>query len=660
MHGVRRLFCAVVFSLFLASLLGPSPSAAQAWPQRTVRFIVPLGAGSGADIGGRLLADRLSKKWGQPVVVENRPGGDGIVAISAFVSANDDHILLFSPSSSFTAHPYLHDNLPYKPTDLAPIARVSNTHHRASRCRRPCRSKSLDELVELIRAQPGKLNWAGVTGALDFLFEGFLKTLEPRHVEGAVSQHGRRRQRSGRGPRPGLPRRPTPSSGRSFRPARSRMLAVSNSVRAPAVPDIPTVAEAGYPALTIDGLVGLFGPPSMPMALRERIAADIKAVMDADPIIGERLTLTGQIRQSRRTGRIRQVDRRTARDHRRRCQELSRRLGEAVTPSRSLLDHLVGAGEQHWWNLQTERFRGLEVDHQLDLGRPLDRQVGGLGALEYLIHVDRGVAVVLHSVGPVAHQPAFLDVQPAEIDRRQLRLGRQFHDPPALGGEGRIWRDQQRLGFRLHESGERRFEVVGLVELVRHQRDRGARRGVLCLAPLRHMQRVADIDQDRDPRQTRPQLAHQVELLRRQRLGKIGEPGHVAARVRQALHQPEPDRVGAGRHHDRDRLGGFVDCDVGRHRRRDDDGRVEPDQFLGETGKAVEETIGEAVFVADIAPLDVAELPQVAAEGFVVLRRGCRRAGVDDADERNRWLLRACYKRPKNWRCDCRAAENCK
>jgi tripartite-type tricarboxylate transporter receptor subunit TctC len=73
-----------------------------------------------------------------------------------------------------------------------------------------------------------------------------------------------------------------------------KVLAMSNSVRAPAAPDIPTVAEAGYPALTIDGLVGLFGPPSMPMALREQIAADVKAVVDADPVIAERLTLTGQ------------------------------------------------------------------------------------------------------------------------------------------------------------------------------------------------------------------------------------------------------------------------------------------------------------------------------------------------------------------------------
>jgi tripartite-type tricarboxylate transporter receptor subunit TctC len=266
--------------------------AAQAWPQRTVRLFVPLGAGSGADIGGRLLADRLSKKWGQPVVVENRPGGDGIVAIGGFVNARDDHILLFAPSSTFTAHPYLHDNLPYKPADLAPIARVSNTIIAIS-VPSTMQVKSLDELIKLIRSQPGKLNWAGVTGALDFLFEAFLKTsnlqmskVPYRNTVDAANDLAEGRIQVYR------------SAYAIIRPrllaGKARMLAVSNSVRAPASPDTPTVAEAGYPALTIDGLVGLFGPPSMPMALRERIAGDIKAVIDADPAVGERLTLTGQ------------------------------------------------------------------------------------------------------------------------------------------------------------------------------------------------------------------------------------------------------------------------------------------------------------------------------------------------------------------------------
>src|ERR1700719_2557145 len=114
---------ALIFSA-LAVLAAP---AAADWATRPVRLILTLGAGSGTDIGARLLADRLTQRWGQPVIVDNRPGGDGLVAINAFVTAHDDHVLLFAPSSSFTAHPFLHDNLPYKPSDLVPITRVSNT-----------------------------------------------------------------------------------------------------------------------------------------------------------------------------------------------------------------------------------------------------------------------------------------------------------------------------------------------------------------------------------------------------------------------------------------------------------------------------------------------------------------------------------------------------
>jgi tripartite-type tricarboxylate transporter receptor subunit TctC len=156
MHKVRRSLLALV--LLAPFMLSTPPALAQSWPQRTVKFLLPLGPGSGVDIGSRLLADRLSARWGQPVVVENRPGGGGIVAIGAFVSAHDDHELLMTPTSSFTAHPYLHDNLPYKPSDLLPIARVSNTVLSIA-VPTSLEARSLEHLVGLTRTQPGKLNW---------------------------------------------------------------------------------------------------------------------------------------------------------------------------------------------------------------------------------------------------------------------------------------------------------------------------------------------------------------------------------------------------------------------------------------------------------------------------------------------------------------------
>ncbi len=278
----------------LAPLMLSAPAAlGQSWPQRTVKFLLPLGPGSGVDIGARLLADRLSARWGQPVVVENRPGGDGIVAIGAFVSAHDDHVLLMTPTSSFTAHPYLHANLPYKPSDLLPITRVSNTIITIA-VPTSLRAGSLDQMLELVRAQPGKLNWAGVTGALDFLFAVFLQrkglsmTKVPyRNPVEAANDLAEGRVHMYMAALAIV--RPQLQTGNI------KLLALTNSIRAPAAPDVPTVKEAGYGELTFDGLVGLFGPSDMPSEIRDRIAADIRSVVAADPMIGERLAATGQM-----------------------------------------------------------------------------------------------------------------------------------------------------------------------------------------------------------------------------------------------------------------------------------------------------------------------------------------------------------------------------
>src|SRR6059036_742540 len=127
MLSMQRLAFGLAVGVLAMLVQVAKPATAQTWPQRTVKFIVTLGPGSGVDIGTRLIADRLARRWGQPVVVENRPGGDGLVAISAFVGANDDHVLLAAPSGSFTAHPFIYKHVPYKAEDIVPIARISNT-----------------------------------------------------------------------------------------------------------------------------------------------------------------------------------------------------------------------------------------------------------------------------------------------------------------------------------------------------------------------------------------------------------------------------------------------------------------------------------------------------------------------------------------------------
>jgi tripartite-type tricarboxylate transporter receptor subunit TctC len=290
MRRIQRPLLAVL-GMLAAYAVAASPAAAQTWPQRTVKLILPLGAGAGVDIGARLFGDKLSQKWGQAVVIENRPGGDGVVALGAFAKAHDDHVLLASPTSSFTAHPFLYENLPYRPEDLNPIVRISNTTVAIS-VPTALGVNSLKELFDLARKEPGKLNWAGVTGALDFLFEGFLKgenidikKVPYRNPVEATNDLSENRVQVYEGAYAII--RPHLQSGKI------KVLAVTSSSRDPAHPEIPTVADLGFPGLTADGLVGLFGPPDMSPALRDRIAADVRAV--ADKTIGERLATTGQV-----------------------------------------------------------------------------------------------------------------------------------------------------------------------------------------------------------------------------------------------------------------------------------------------------------------------------------------------------------------------------
>src|SRR5664280_511081 len=283
---------ALIAALLILPLLMAGQAKAETWPNRPVRLVVTLGPGSGVDIGARLFADKLSKRWGQSVVVENRPGGDGMVAITAFLGAHDDHTLLVTPVSSFTAHPYFHDKLPYDPNDLVPIARISKTVVVVS-VPASLNVNSLHDLEALARARPGQLNWTTATGFTDFVFAGFLHTVgltmakvPYKNPVAAVTDIAEGRIQAY------MPAyaivRPQVLAGKV------KVLAVTNHERAPALPDVPTAVEAGYPSLDFDGLVGLFGPPGIADDVRKRIADDIKTVA-SDPEIVQKMNSTAQI-----------------------------------------------------------------------------------------------------------------------------------------------------------------------------------------------------------------------------------------------------------------------------------------------------------------------------------------------------------------------------
>ena len=292
MRSPRRSILTLILCGVAALVSTATPSLAQSWPQRPVRFIIPLGPGSGVDITARVFADKLAAKWGQPVVVENKPGGDAFVAITTVIGVHDDHVLLFAPASTFTAHPLLHDKLPYDIKDLVPIARVTNTLI-ALAVPTELGAGTVKELAAKIKAAPGKLNYASVTGANDLMWAAFLKTekLEMAKVPykdpvSAINDLSEGRIQAFVGAYAIM--RPRVLAGKV------KVIALTNLQHAAALPDIPTGREAGYKSLEFDGLVGLLGPREMPQAARDRIAADIRTIA-AEPEVMARLAATGQV-----------------------------------------------------------------------------------------------------------------------------------------------------------------------------------------------------------------------------------------------------------------------------------------------------------------------------------------------------------------------------
>lgn len=273
-------------------LIGGAASQ-QTFPTRTVHFILPFGAGSASDTTARLFAERLSARWNKPVVVENRPGGDGLVSLDAFVGAHDDHTLWFGPAGAFNVLAYQHDTLPFDPKrELNPVVSVSQVVLAIS-IPASMNANSIDQLVTMARAQPGRLNAAAANGISDFLLFGFIKSMgldvvrvPYRDIMQAPNDLAETRIQV------------LSTSLAVVQPlnqaGRIRVLAVTSRQRAPSVPGVPTAAEAGYPALTFESIGGVFGPRGMTRELRAGIAADFQKVAE-DPIIGKRLGDTGQM-----------------------------------------------------------------------------------------------------------------------------------------------------------------------------------------------------------------------------------------------------------------------------------------------------------------------------------------------------------------------------
>jgi tripartite-type tricarboxylate transporter receptor subunit TctC len=299
LRPIARWSCVTAAALMLAPALFTGATHAQTspqtsfptWPQKAVRFVIPLPPGSGTDLAGRLVAERLTERWGQPVVVENRQGADGIPAVSSFLSARDNHTFLLSFAGVITFNALLHERLPYDPaTDLVPIAPVIDNFLGVS-ATALLKVNSLAELVQAARAQPGKLNWAATPGLPYYVLLALQKSAGIDMVQVSYRDFAPAYQDLNQG-RLHVAATGVPTLAPHHQAGTAKLLFVTNRDRSPQTPDVPTAAEAGYGELTFEGTVGLYGWRDMPASLKERIAADLNAIT-ADPAFRARAIAVG-------------------------------------------------------------------------------------------------------------------------------------------------------------------------------------------------------------------------------------------------------------------------------------------------------------------------------------------------------------------------------
>jgi tripartite-type tricarboxylate transporter receptor subunit TctC len=271
------------FVLAAAMLALTSGALAQGWPSKPVRLVVPMPPGSGSDLVARAMGQRLSAQWGQPVVVDNRAGGNTIIGGEAVARATPDgHTLLFGIDLGFTVAPHL-QKMPYDPIkDFAPVtllasfASVMVAHPSLP-------AGNIRELIALAKAQPGKFAY------------GTLGTGSGSHLLTEMLNH-RAEVRLLHVPYKGAPQLTTAILGGEVQLAwagafsmlphiksgKLRALAYGGARRSPLMPDVPTFVELGMPDVEYSVWYGLLAPAGTPRAVIARIHTDLTALI-ADP-----------------------------------------------------------------------------------------------------------------------------------------------------------------------------------------------------------------------------------------------------------------------------------------------------------------------------------------------------------------------------------------
>jgi tripartite-type tricarboxylate transporter receptor subunit TctC len=290
MMSIRLLGAAITSAALVAST---SAAVAQAWPTRPITLISPFTAGNATDIVGRAVADQLSKLLGQTIIIENKPGGGGSLGAAAVAKAAPDGYTILLNSSSLSSQVVLHKSLPYDPVrDFAPVA-LFGVQPNVLVVGPSKGFKTLADLVAAAKANPGSMNFAsaGVGAASHMAAERFRLAagIQAQHVPFRGPVEALTEVMAGRIDYyclPIAPAVPVIENGKVV------ALAVTTPERAPLLPNVPSVVEAGYPRATYLFWGGFAAPAQTPRAIINRLHEETRKALNL-PEVKERLAKLG-------------------------------------------------------------------------------------------------------------------------------------------------------------------------------------------------------------------------------------------------------------------------------------------------------------------------------------------------------------------------------
>ena len=276
-HAADRAFH-LCLSVFICGFTPAFAASAQAqpYPNKPIRMIVVSAPAGSTDLLARSVGRALTESMGQTIVLDNKPGGGGIIASETLAKAPPDGYTILMPNTSHSVLPSLHAKLPYDPIkDFAPVSLVALTHSLLL-VNPSVPVKSVKELIELAKAQPGKLNYAsGTTGASAHFGAELLKLMAGVNIV-QVPYKGTAAQLtallSGEVQMSFVT---MPSALPHVSAGRLRVLAIGSPKRSPALPDVPTVAESGLPGFDIGAWNGILAPARTPQPIIMRLNAEI-------------------------------------------------------------------------------------------------------------------------------------------------------------------------------------------------------------------------------------------------------------------------------------------------------------------------------------------------------------------------------------------------